>query len=78
MKMTGIHDLKREKFIYSLNFLCTLLNFLKIIFGSKLSGSLKIKIHLDIMQKKKKIIEEPFSPSDSLNWHILSDEFTES
>lgn len=65
--MTGVHDLKREKFIYSLNFLCILLNFLKIIFGSKLSGSLKIKIHLDIMQKKKKIIEEPFSPSDSLN-----------
>lgn len=77
--MTGVHDLKREKFIYSLNFLCTLLNFLKMTFGSKLSDSLKIKIHLDIMQKKKKkIIEEPFSPSDSFNWHILSDEFTES
>lgn len=75
--MTEVHDLKREKFIYSLNFLCTLLNFLKMIFGSKFSGSLKIKIHLDIMQKKK-IIEEPFSPSDSLNWHIHSDEFTES
>lgn len=49
MKMTRIYDLKK---VYLFTELLLHLIFLKMIFGSKLSGSLKIKIHLDIMQKK--------------------------
>lgn len=64
MQMIGVNALKREKFVYSLNFFYAL-PILKNNSGCTFSASFKIKIHFDIMQKKHHK-RTTFSPGDSL------------